>query len=127
MAQTKLDYNNLMFATSDTTYVYKKGTILAGAADLIKGQVVVLDAGKYRPAVDADKTNVSSGWRILLADAAVTGGDVEAPTGVRGGVYSGKLVGAGLTVDDALFNILEANNIFVQDGTDSIQVAGEGV
>lgn len=124
MAQTRLDYNGLMFGTSDTTYKYKDATI-TGLADLVAGQVVVLDTGKYRAAIDADKALIVAGYRILLVDAAVSGGDVIAPTGTRGGIFEDKLVGAGLAVDDRLINLLASDNIEVITGTDSIQVAGE--
>jgi hypothetical protein len=123
--QTRLDYNELMFAVHDIDYKYKDGIVVAGA-DLVEGQVVVLDTGKYRAAIDADKGVVISGWRILLADAAAAGGDVpNIPMGISGGINTDKIVGAGLAVDDELLNILEVNRIIVQGGTNAIQVAGE--
>lgn len=125
MSQTPLNYNSLMFAKHDIDFKYKEGTVVAGA-DLVKGQIVVLATGKYRAAVDADKATISSGWRVLLADAAAAGGDVTGvPMGISGGIYEDSVVGAGLAVDDALFNILEINRIFVTSGTNAIQIAGE--
>lgn len=124
MAQTPLNYNSLMTGRNGQPFTYKTGTV-TGAADLVKGQVVVLDAGDYRAAVDADKATDVVGWGILLADAAVSGGDVDSPIGNSGAVDTRLLVGAGLTVDDTLSSILAVNNIYTFTGTDSIQIAGE--
>jgi len=131
MAQSQLDYNELMFGRKGQPFTYKTETMVAGAADLVAGTVIVKDAaGKYRAALDADKVNtgaasIDAGWRILLEAAAVTGGDVVAKTGNAGGVFEDKLVGVGLTVDDAVYNKLEMNNIYVVAGTDACRVAGE--
>jgi hypothetical protein len=124
--QTRLNYNELMFAVHDVDYRYKD-SLITGAGALLKGQVLVFDAGKYRAALDADRGVLETGWRILLADADPSGGDVTAPAGITGGINDDMLVGAGLTLDDYLFNILENNRIIVQGGTNAIQVAGEDV
>lgn len=130
MDQTVLNYNELMFGRSDKKFAYQSETI-TGAADLVAGTVIVKDAlGKYRAAVDADKVNtgaasIDAGWRILLEDAAVTGGDVVANTGKSGGIFKDSLVGVGLTLDDAVYNKLEMNNIEPINGTNSIGIAGE--
>lgn len=126
MAQSPLNYNSLMFSKHDIDFRYKD-SLITGLAPLLKGQVLVFDAGKYRAALDADRNVLNTGWRILLEDADPSGGDVTAPAGVSGGVNPDKLVGAGLTLDDYLFNILENNRIIVEKGTDAIQIAGEDV
>jgi len=124
MSQTPLNYNKLMFGQFGLEYKYREGTI-TGAGDLVAGQVVVLDTGKYRAAVDADKATVLTGYRILLQDAAVSGGDLTRPMGVSGGVSKALIVGAGLAVDDALVDLLENSNIAVVETTDAIQISGE--
>lgn len=124
MAQTPLNYNSLMTGRNGQPFTYKTGTV-TGSTDLVKGQVVVLDTGKYRAAVDADKATDTIGWRILLADAAVSDGDVDAPLGNSGAVDTRLLVGTGLTIDDTLSDILAMNNIYTFTGTDAVQIAGE--
>lgn len=124
MAQTELIYNSLMYAAHDIDFRYKD-SLITGAGALLKGQVLVFDAGKYRAALDADRNVLNTGWRILLEDADPSGGDVTAPAGTAGGINTDMLVGAGITLDDYLFNILENNRIIVQGGTDAIQIAGE--
>lgn len=131
MAQTQYDYNELMFGRSDKKFTYQEETI-KGATDLVAGTVILRDAdGDYRAAVDADKVNtgaaaVDAGWRILLEDSAVSGGDVSAKTGKSGGIFKDNIVAAtGLTLDDAVYNKLEMNNIEVVNGTNSMAVAGE--
>lgn len=131
MAQTQLDYNEVMFGQKGNPFTVQSETI-KGAADLAVGTVIVRDAdGDYRAAVDADKVNTGAaaydaGWRVLLEAAAVSGGDVTAKTGVSGGVFKDKLVGVGLALDDAVYNKLRMNNIEPINGTNALAVAGEG-
>ena len=124
MSQTPLKYNRPMFAQCGVEFKYREATI-TGGTDLVAGQVVVLASGKYRAAVDADKATILTGYRILLQDAAVSGGDVTKPVGISGGVSKALIVGAGLTVDEALISLLENSNIAVVETTDAIQIAGE--
>lgn len=130
MSQTQLDYNQIMSGAPGEVFRYKTVTI-TGAADLVAGTILVgNDAGQYRAAVDADKVSVGAaaidaGWVVLLEAAAVTGGNVDKKVGISGGAYIDKLVGVGLTIDDLVYNKLAMNNIKVQNGSDSVAVAGE--
>jgi len=132
MAQTQLNYNQVMFSQKGTPFRYRSG-VITGAADLAVGTVLVEDdaTGSMRAAVDADKVNtgaaaVDSTWAVLLEAAAVSGGDLTRKYGVSGGVFSDKLVGVGLTLDLSVYKKLEMNNIYVIGGTNSVAVAGEG-
>lgn len=130
MAQTKLNYNELMFGQNGEPFRYQNETI-TGSADLKAGSIIVPNgSGKYRAAVDADlvlATNVMAGWRVLLEDATVSKADVVAKTGVSGGVYFDKLIAVtGLaSVSDEVINRLAVNNIYVTKGTDTAVIAGE--
>ena len=132
MSQTVLNKNEFFYAVNGEPIRIKKETI-TGAADLVAGTVIIPDgAGKFKAALDADKVvsgaaAVDAGWRILLEDAAVSGGDVIAKTGKTGGIDEADVVGAtGLTVDDLVYDKLQMNSVYVQKRTNSIRVAGEG-
>lgn len=130
MAQTQLDYNSLMFGVNGEPFRYKPATI-TGAAALLAGTILVRSAvGIYKSAVDADKAGaaeIPNNWAVLLEAADPSGGNVTAKIGTSGGVFEDKLVaGAGLSYDDDVEAKLAGSNIYVQGGTNSMAVAGEG-
>ena len=130
MAQTQLDYNSLMFAANGEPFRLKTATV-TGAADLLVGSILTRSAvNTYHAAVDADKigaAEIPTDWVILLEAAAVTGGDKTVKVGTSGGVFEDKIVAvAGLTYDADVAAKLASNNIYIQGGTNSMAVAGEG-
>ena len=131
MAQTPLNYNDLMFGVGNETFRYQGATLTGGVA-LLKGTILSRSAlGIYKSAVDADKigaAEIPNDWRILLADADPSGGNLtDIPMGTSGGVYRDKLIaGAGLAYDADVDAKLAGSNIYVQNGTNSMAVAGEG-
>lgn len=131
MPQTQLDYNQLFFGVNGEP-ARVKSEVITGAVDLLAGTVIVANgASKFKSAADADKIGVAelfTGWRILLEDAAVSGGDVTVKTGKSGGIFEDKLIaGTGLTYDDTVMDKLQMNSIYVEQGTNSMAIAGEGV
>ena len=130
MSQTQLDYNDLMFGVKGQPFRYKTATI-EGAADLAAGTILVRSGvNTYASAVDADKigaAEIPNDWVILLEAAAVSGGDKTKKVGISGGVAEDKLIaGTGLVNDADVTAKLAGSNIFVQSGTNSMAVAGEG-
>lgn len=126
MAQTVINRNELFFGVNGEQARYQDA-IITGLTDLVAGDVLVLATGKFRQAIDADLLLVNKGYRILLEDAAVSGGDVSAKTGVSGGIAKDGLVftGAVLTDGEALRAQLQISSIYVQKMTNSMSVAGE--
>lgn len=130
MAQTPLDYNDLMFGVKGEPFRYKTATV-EGAADLLVGSILSRSGvNTYEAAIDADKigaAEIPNDWVILLEAAAVTGGDKTVKVGISGGVYLDKIVAVtGLTYDADVAAKLAGSNIYVQSGTNSMVVAGEG-
>ena len=131
MSQTQHDYNEIFFGVKGEP-ARVKDEVITGAADMLAGSIIVADgAGKYKAAADADKIGAAQlfpGWRILLEAAAVSGGDVTRKTGVSGGCFADKIIAVtGLTYDDTVLEKLAMNNIYVQNGTNTMKIAGEGV
>ena len=130
MAQTVLNYNDLMFGIANQTFIFKEKTI-TGAVALLKGTIMVRGAvGIWKSAVDADKigaAEIPAGWGVLLADVDPSGGDTLGNIGTSGGVFRDLLIaGTGLVYDTDVDDKLEINNIYVQNGTNSAAIAGEG-
>ncbi|MCK5614780.1 hypothetical protein KAR91_73645 [Candidatus Pacearchaeota archaeon] len=127
MSQTVLNYITLFFASFGQKHQIEEA-VVTGAADLVAGDVLILDTGKFRQAITADLVLANPGYRILLEDAAVTGGDKTVYTGVTGAIYEDKLVftGANLAYSEALRAKLQISGIDVHKGTSSAQIAGEG-
>lgn len=130
MAQTQLDYNSLMFGVNGETFRYKTATI-TGAVALLAGTILVRSAaGIYASAVDADKqgaAEIPNDWVVLLEDIDPSGGDLPGKVGESGGVFLDKLIaGTGLVYDADVEAKLAGSNIYVQSGTNSMAVAGEG-
>ena len=130
MAQSQLDYNDLMFGVNGETFRYKTATI-EGATDLLVGSILTRSGvNTYHAAIDADKigaAEIPTDWVILLEAAAVSGGDTTSKVGISGGAFEDKIVAvAGLAYDADVAAKLASNNIYVQGGTNSMAVAGEG-
>ncbi len=131
MAQTPLDYNALMFGANGEPFRLKSATV-TGAADLLAGSILtrVTAANTYHAAIDADKigaAEIPNDWVILLEDAAVTGGDKTVKVGTSGGINEDKAIAVtGMTYDADVAAKLASSNIYVQGGTNSMAVAGEG-
>ncbi len=131
MAQTQNDFNELMFGTNGEPFRYKSATV-EGSVDLLVGSILTRSsaANKYHAAIDADKigaAEIPADWVILLEAAAVSGGDKTVKVGTSGGASKDKIVAvSGLTYDDDVEAKLRSNNIYVQGGTSSMVIAGEG-
>jgi hypothetical protein len=130
MSQTQLDYNALMFGANGEPFRLKSATI-QGAVDLLKGSILTRSGvNTYHAAIDADKigaAEIPNDWVILLEDAAVSGGDVTAKVGTSGGIFEDKAIAVtGLTYDADVAAKLAGSNIYVQGGTNSMAIAGEG-
>ena len=131
MSQSQLDYNDLMFGANGEPFRFKTATV-TGSADLLAGSILtrVTAANTYHAAIDADKigaAEVPNDWVILLEAAAVSGGDKTVKVGTSGGISEDKAIAVtGLTYDADVAAKLAGSNIYVQGGTNSMAVAGEG-
>lgn len=151
MAQTQLNYNQIMSGAHGEVFRKKIGAITNGAGDLLAGTIVVLDpaTNKYvvwdsaavAPVLTVDFTGetvttgaVNStplvGVGVLLEDAAAAASEVDAAIGLSGTAFEDALILKGstiTTVTDYVKAVLQMNGIYVKTGTNSIRVAGEGV
>ena len=125
MAQTPLDYNELMFGYNGQPFEFKNTTIITAAGTLLKGTVLVPSGLGFDPPADAAAVE---GWAVLLEDVDTTGGNVAAKVGKTGGVFKDKLVFAGALAayTDQVGQKFAMNNIFVINGTNAMAIAGEG-
>ena len=146
MAQTQLDYNQIMTGEFGKTFRKKTGAITNGAGDLAAGTIVCLvpSTGKWTKWDSASQTVVAEtgtpdvevtldttpvvGLGVLLEAAAAASAEVNAAIGISGSAFKDKLVLAGsniTTVTDYVEAVLQANGIYVRAGSNAMAVAGE--
>lgn len=146
MAQTQLNYNQIMSGEFGETFRKKTGTVVSGAGNLAAGTIVVLLAasGKYTKWDSSSQTVVAEtgspdtevtldttrieGVGVLLEAAAAASADADAEIGISGTAFKDKLVLAGsniTTVTDYVEAVLQCNGIYVKAGSNAMAVAGE--